>query len=99
MENNEFLYHLYILRDMLKNPLVRIILMHPPYTQNQQKIIDSICRQSTQIIGQVLRKPPITKAAQEIQRLLMAQAEPLIPRNKLKYVIMGQQKNVPENFQ
>ena len=98
MENSEFLYHLYILRDMLKNPLVRIILMHPEYTQNQQKIIDSISRQSVQIIGQVLRKPPIAKAAKEIQRLFLANAEPFVPKDKLKYVILGQQKNIPENF-
>ncbi len=98
METREFLYHLYIIRDLIKNPHIRIILLHPPYTIPQQRIIDSISRQSKQIIGQVERKLPMNKPAQEIERLITACHEPFIKKDQLQYVIVGRQKNPPQNF-
>lgn len=92
MDNAEFLYHMEIIRDMLKHKHVRIILLHPPYTKSQQIIIDSICRNSKKIIGQIERKPPIKDAAREIQRLIHSHHEPFISQEKLRYVIIGRQK-------
>jgi len=78
-----------LVKKFLKYPHVRIILMHPPYTESQQRIIDSICRQCTQIIGQVLRKPPMEKTAEEIERLISVHIEPFVPLEQLQYVILG----------
>ncbi len=92
MNTDEFFYHMEIIRDMLKYPYVRIILLHVPYTTSQQEIIDSICRNSKNIIGQLERKPPINKAVNEIKRLILSHHEPLINNDKLRFVIIGQQK-------
>jgi len=92
MNDDEFLYHMKIIRDMLKYPQARIILLHVPYTTCQQKIIDSICRNSKNIIGQLERKPPMNKAANEIKRLILSHHEPFINNDKLRFVIIGQQK-------
>lgn len=92
MDTPEFFYHLQIIKNLLKDKSVRIILVHPSYTKTQQKIIDSICRNSTKIIGQVERKPPIVEVAKEIERLIAAHTEPFIPSDQLQYVVVGQQK-------
>ncbi len=97
MDNAEFLYHMNIIKDMVKHPHVRIILLHTPYTESQQKIIDSISRQSKYIIGQVERKPPIVEAAKEIERLILAHKDPFIPADMLQYVVIGRQK--PKNLE
>lgn len=92
METDEFYYHLLILKDCLKQKDVRVILFHPPYEQGQQKIIDSICRNSKQIIGQVKRDSPLKPALKEIGRLIKSHKEPFIIPEQLQYVILGQQK-------
>ncbi len=92
MEDAEFLYHMKIIRDMLKHPHVRIILLHPPYTEAQQTIIDSICRNSKNILGQVKRKPPMKEVANEVKRLIAAHHDPHIKKEQLQYVLIGQQK-------
>lgn len=96
MDDAEFLLHMQIIRDMLKHKHVRIILLHPPYSDSQQVIIDAICRHSTKIIGQLERKPPIIDAAKEVERLILAHKDPFIPVDQLQYVIIGQQK--PKNL-
>lgn len=92
MECAEFYYHLQILKDCLQEKRVRIILFHPPYDEAQQKIIDSICRNSKQIIGQVKRNSPLKPALKEIGRLIKSHKEPFIAAEELQYVILGQQK-------
>jgi len=92
MDNDEFLYHMEIISDMLKYPHVRIILHHPPYNEDQQVIIDTICRNSVKIVGQIIRKPPIIKAAKEIERLILSHHEPNMKPKNLQFVIIGQQK-------
>jgi len=92
MECAEFYYHLLILKDCLKEKNVRIILFHPPYDNAQQKIIDSICRNSKQIIGQVKRNSPLKPALKEIGRLIKSHKEPFVSPEQLHYVILGQQK-------
>ncbi len=92
MDNDEFLLHMKIIREMLAKSEVRLILLHNPYNESQQIIIDAISRQSRKIIGQVIRTPPIKEKAEEIQRLILAHKDPGIPRDKLRYVILGQQK-------
>ncbi len=96
MDNDEFVYHMEIIRDMLKFPDVRMVLFHPPYTNSQQVIIDSISRNSINIIGQLVRpnitKKDIEKASKEIARLITSHHEPLISNDKLRFVIIGQQK-------
>lgn len=92
MDDAEFLHHMKIIRYMLKQPHVRLVLLHPPYTQSQQRIIDAICRNSTKIIGQIERKPPMEKTAQEVSRLITSHHEPCIRSKELQYVILGQQK-------
>jgi len=96
MDNDEFLYHMELIRDMLKHPNVRIILFHPPYTKSQQVIIDSISRNSKNIIGQlervIISGEKVKKASKEITRLILAHHEPLINNDKLRFVIIGQQK-------
>jgi len=96
MNNDEFVYHMELIRDMSKYADVRMILFHPPYTKSQQVIIDSISRNSINIIGQLVR-PTITdkeveKASKEIARLIKSHHEPLISNDKLRFVIIGQQK-------
>ncbi len=92
MDDAEFLHHMELIRDMLKHQHVRIVLLHPPYTQHQQRIIDAICRNSTKIIGQIERRLPIEKTAQEVSRLIFSHHEPCIRTKGLQYVILGQQK-------
>ena len=92
MDNPEFFHHLQIIKDLLKDKSIRIILLHTPYTKTQQKIIDSICRNSNQIIGQIERKEPKLKAALEISRLIESHKDPFISSDDLKYVILGRQK-------
>lgn len=96
MDNDEFFHHLEIIRDMLKHSHVRIILFHPPYTKSQQAIIDSISRNSINIIGQMVRpsisKKNVEKASKEIARLISSHHEPLISNDKLRFVVIGQQK-------
>ncbi len=92
MDNPEFFYHLNIIKDFMKDKSVRIILLHPPYTNTQQKIIDSICRNSYQIIGQIVRREPMIKATLEIKRLIDSHKDPFISSDDLKYVILGRQK-------
>lgn len=94
MENNEFLLHMNIIKDMLKHKNVRIILLHHPYTSDQQIIIDAISRNSKNIIGQIIRKKETKKIAKEIERLIMADTDPFIPKSMLQYVILGQQKPI-----
>ena len=91
MDNKEFLLHMKIIKDMLAKPNIRIILLHNPYNESQQRIIDAISRESTKIIGQVVRVPPIQEKAKEIQRLILAHKDPGISCDKLRYVILGQQ--------
>ena len=96
MENDEFFYHMELIRNMLKFPDVRIILFHTPYTKSQQIIIDSISRNLINIIGQIER-PPITKkdiekVSKEIARLISSHHEPIISNDKLRFVILGRQK-------
>lgn len=92
MEAAEFLYHMKMIKDMLKHPHVRIILLHPPYNETQQKIIDSICRNSINILGQIERKPPMKEAANEVKRLIAAHHDPHIKKEQLQYVLLGQLK-------
>ena len=96
MDNDEFFYHMELIRNTLKFPDVRIILLHPPYTKTQQVIIDSISRNSINIIGQLERltitKKDIKKTSKEIVRLIKSHHEPLISNDKLRFVIIGQQK-------
>ncbi len=97
MDNAEFLYHLNIIKDMIKKPHVRIILFHVPYTESQQRIIDSISRQSKHIIGQLERKPPLKYAAEEIQRLILSHKDPFIATDQLQYVVLGRQEPKKNN--
>lgn len=99
MDASEFFHHLEILKDLMKNRHFRIILLHTPYTKAQQKIIDSICRNSNQIIGQIERKEPKMKAAKEIKRLIESHKEPFIPSDQLQYVVLGRQKPKINLFQ
>ena len=92
MDNSEFFYHLNIIKDMLKKPHVRIILLHNPYTKQQQGIIDTISSHSKHIIGQLERTPPLREKAFEIQRLIASHSEPFISQEKIQYVVLGQQK-------
>ena len=93
MDNKEFFLHMKIISDMLKqSKYIRIILLHNPYTESQQQIIDSISMHSKQIIGQIIRKPPLSDAAKEVQRLIISNPEPYSIQKKLQYVIVGQQK-------
>ena len=92
MDNDEFLLHMKIIKHMLAKPNVRIILLHNPYTESQQIIIDAISRQSIKIIGQIVRTPPLKEKAKEITRLIKAHKDPGISRDKVRYVILGQQK-------
>ncbi len=92
MDDDEFLLHMKIIKVMLTHSNVRLILLHNPYNESQQIIIDAISRQSIKIIGQVIRTPPIKEKADEIKRLIAAHKDPGIPRDKLRYVILGQQK-------
>jgi len=98
MENKEFLYHLNMIRKLIKNPHIRIILLHPPYTKEQQMHIDSFCRRSRHVIGQIERKPPFKDASEEIKRLIFADHDPSIPKDKIQYVVLGRQKNPPKNI-
>jgi hypothetical protein len=98
MEEREFLYHLFIIKDLIKYPHVRLILLHTHYTDSQQKIIDFISRESKHIIGQVERNPPIPEASHEIERLILATSEPNIKKDRLCYVIVGRQKDSPAHF-
>lgn len=92
MDNDEFFHHMEIIRDMLKEPRTRIILLHPPYTESQQVIIDTICRNSKKIIGQLVRTPPLKKAAQEIKRIILSHHEMYLNHEQLQFVVIGQQK-------
>jgi len=92
MDNPEFFYHLNIIKDLMKDKGIRIILLHTPYTEAQQKIIDSICRNSYQIIGQIERTEPMIKATLEVKRLIDSHKDPFISSDDLKYVILGRQK-------
>ena len=92
MDNPEFFHHLEIIKEFMKNKQLRIILLHTPYTETQQKIIDSICRNSNQIIGQIERKEPKIKAALEIKRLIESHKDPFISSDQLQYVVLGRQK-------
>lgn len=98
MEAKEFLYHLHMIKKLIRYQYTRIILLHPPYTEKQQKLIDSVCRRSKHIIGQIERKYPIEDASKEIERLIAANHDPLISKDKIKYVILGQQKSPPADF-
>jgi len=92
MDNAEFFLHMKIIQQMLKkSKYIRIILLHNPYTKSQQQIIDSISRQSKQIIGQLERTPPIRDAAKEIQRLILSNPEPYSIKKRLQFVVLGQQ--------
>lgn len=95
MENKEFLHHLKTIRELVQKRNVRIILLHPPYTEKQQKMIDSICRRSKHIIGQIERTTPMKDAAEEIGRILRSHKEPFVSADKLQYVILG--KVTPKN--
>jgi len=96
MDNDEFVHHMEIIRDMMQHQDVRIILFHPPYTNSQQAIIDAISRNSTNIIGQLVRptvsKKNVEKASREIARLISSHHDPLISNDQLRFVIIGQQK-------
>jgi hypothetical protein len=92
MENIEFLYHMGLLKDLLKKKNNRIILFHTPYTITQQHIIDSVCRNSNQIIGQLERTNPTIKTAKELKRIISADKEPFVSPEELQYVILGRQK-------
>jgi hypothetical protein len=96
VDNDEFVYHLEIIRDMSKHADVRMILFHPPYTKSQQAIIDSISKNSINIIGQLERpsvtKKNIEKVSKEIVRLISSHHEPLISNDKLRFVIIGKQE-------
>jgi len=92
MDNAEFFLHMKIIQQMLKkSKYIRLILLHNPYTESQQVIIDSISRQSKQIIGQLERTPPIIDAAKEIQRLILSNPEPYSIQKRLQFVVLGQQ--------
>ncbi len=92
MDNSEFFNHLNIIKDLMKDKSIRIILLHTPYTTTQQKIIDSICRNSYQIIGQIERTKPMIKATLEMKRLIDSHKDPFIPSEALKYIVLGRQK-------
>ena len=94
MERSEFLYHLQLLKEVIKKPTVRIILMHPPYDNKQQKIIDSICSECENIIGQIERTPPLKEKAEEIQRLIASHHDPYLKEEQIQYIVLGQQKPI-----
>lgn len=92
MDDDEFLYHLDIIKDLTLDPSIRIILFHPPYTTRQQKIVDSICRRTNNIIGQLERSELIGKRSNEISRLIKYHNDPYLKPAQIKYVILGQQR-------
>ena len=79
---------------MIKSKDTRIILLHNDYTTKQQKTIDSVCRGTTQIIGQITHSDA-EKTVDEISRLIRANHEPFTAKDQIRYVIVGQssQKN------
>ncbi len=94
MDNAEFFIHMKIIRQMFKkSKYIRIILLHNPYTESQQIIIDSISRHSKQIIGQLERIPPLINVAKEIERLILSNSEPHSIQKRLQFVVLGQQKS------
>lgn len=98
MDNAEFFYHLNIIKNLIKKPHVRIILLHTPYNEAQQSIIDCISRQSKHIIGQLERKPPLKKVAKEIERLISSHKDPFIAADELQYVVLGRQEPMKNNY-
>lgn len=94
MDKEEFVLHLNILNEILQRSTTRIIIIHNPYTDIQQKIIDGICSKNSHIIGQLQRIDPV-RAAKEIQQLLDSYHEPFVKNDSLEFVILGQQK--PKN--
>ena len=92
MDYDEFVYHLDIIKDLTLDPRIRIILFHPPYTKSQQKIIDSICRRTNKIIGQLERSELLEEKTHEIMRLIKFHNDPYLKPYQINYVILGQQK-------
>ena len=100
MDNKEFLLHVKLTNDFLELPHVKIFLWHHPYTDSQQKTIDSMCRQTKRIIGQLEQyKDEVTreKQQQEIMKMMKADEGPLIynkvmiPTDQVCTVILGGQ--------
>ena len=94
MERSEFLHHLNLIKELIEKPNIRIILMHPPYDNKQQKIIDSICSECENIIGQIERTPPLKEKAKEIQRLIASHHDPYLKEDQIQYIVLGQQKPI-----
>ena len=95
MKDHAFILHLeMIYKIIIKSKDTRIILLHNDYTTKQQKTIDSVCRGTTQIIGQITHSDA-EKTVDEISRLIRANHEPFTAKDQIRYVIVGQssQKN------
>jgi len=100
MDNIEFLLHEELINEFLESPHVKIFLWHHPYTNSQQKTMDTMCSQTKRIIGQLEQaKDNATreKQHQEILKMMEADEGPLIynkvmiPTDQVQIVILGGQ--------
>lgn len=89
MKRNDFISHLLLIKKILNDSKnTRIILLYNDYTIPQQKTIDSLCRRTNQLVGQVTQSD-VGEAIDEISRLIMANHEPFTVKDQIKYVIVG----------
>ncbi len=93
MDDKEFLYHMELISKMMKESrYVRLILVHVPYSEVQQRIIDNVSCHSQQIIGQIDRTLGFEHIAKEVKNLINANQEPHSVKKKLHYVALGRQR-------
>ena len=89
MNQDAFISHMKLIHNFLiKSKNTRIILLQNDYTTNQQKTIDSVCRRTYQIVGQVIHTNT-EEIIDEISRLIIANHEPFTSRDQIKYIIIG----------
>jgi len=98
LETNEFNLHVEIINSTLGKTNAKIILLHNPYNETQEKVIDGIIKKSDgKIIGTVSRDRENSKrVGNEIKEICSKDATRRLVKkvsgDKFDYIVIGQIK-------
>lgn len=88
MYENEFTLHVFLILQLTINPRKRIILDSYAYSDKQQIFINSLCKNTANIIGQLNIDSNLLGSISEIREIIESHPEPYLTVKQLQYHVL-----------
>lgn len=88
MHEKEFTLHVFLILKLTINPLKRIILDSYAYSNKQQIFINSLCKNTANIIGQLNIDSNLIGSVSEIREIIESHPEPHYSVQQLQYHVL-----------